>query len=101
MASDQVAGHYFINTTCDNCNNDYTLKAIKPSPAWRGWFGGCGTKTGNNKFDCTGPNNYLVKDFTGDFFGHKGTILANNSVIGNNIENCTFSAKMNSHMCLR
>jgi hypothetical protein len=60
-----------------------------------GWFGGCGTIL------CTGMNNYLIQDHTGDFFTFKGTLLANNSWIGDNTVNCTKNSIMNGYMCSR
>ena len=58
-----------------------------------GWFGGCGDIL------CTGFQNYLVEDHTGTFFGSKGTIIANNSVIGTNESGCTYSSPMNAYFC--
>jgi len=41
-----------------------------------GWFGGCGV------MDCTGLENVLVQDVTGNFFGEVATAIANNEDIG-------------------
>jgi len=49
---------------------------MEPREAWRGWFGGCG------QFDCTGLENMIIQDLTGDLLGHQGTIISNNELIG-------------------
>ena len=66
------------NSLCSNCDEDSYLLAQTPNLAFLGWFGGCGDMV------CTGFRNYLVQDHTGTFFGSKGTIIPNNSVIGRN-----------------
>ncbi len=43
------------------------------NPAGLGWFGGCG------RILCTGKNNYLIHDHTGNLFGSPSILLANNS----------------------
>jgi hypothetical protein len=60
-----------------------------------GWFGGCGNIL------CTGRNNYIIQDQTGHLFPQAGTILANNSWLGDNIAGCTYYAAMNGHYCTR
>ena len=67
-----------FTSSCSNCQNNSYLLAQSPNPSHLGWFGGCGDIL------CTGFNNYLIQDHTGTFFGQKATIIANNSVIGNN-----------------
>jgi hypothetical protein len=60
-----------------------------------GWFGGCGDLL------CTGKQNYLITDWSGTFFGAPGTIIANNSVIGENEHDCHYNSHMNGYMCNR
>lgn len=95
IASDIIAGHYLRNTTCINCDPNRFLRADPPNPAWRGWFGGCGS------FDCTGPNNYLIEDQTGEFLGFQGSIVPNNSLVGPMVDRCTQVPQMNAHLCHR
>lgn len=71
-----VGGVNLWTSNCLNCDPDSYLKAPAPNPNHIGWFGGCGDIL------CTGFQNYLVQDHTGTFFGAKGTIIANNSVVG-------------------
>ena len=94
-AFDQVGGHYLTNCSCNNCDNNSFVLCDAPDPSMLGWFGGCGDIL------CTGKNNYLITDWTGGFLGSPATIIANNSVIGNNEPNCTFSTSMNGHLCTR
>ena len=49
-----------------------------PNRAQLGWLGGCGD------IQCTGKNNYLIHDHSGDLLGSPSILLANNSAIGNN-----------------
>ena len=93
-ARDFVGGTNLFDSKCTNCDSDSYLIAPSPSASHLGWFGGCGDIL------CTGFNNYLIQDHTGSFFGSKGTIIANNSLIADNEDNCTFSSAMNAHMCL-
>ena len=80
---------------CTNCDTNSYLLADPNSLSQLGWFGGCGDIV------CTGRSNYLVIDWDGTFLGFKGTIIPNNTVIGNNEPNCTFSSPMNAHICTR
>lgn len=91
-AFDQVGSANLFDCTCVNCDTNSYLLANSPSSSQLGWFGGCGDIL------CTGFNNYLVQDHTGSFFGSAGTIIGNNSVIGEG-ESCTASTAMNAHMC--
>lgn len=50
---------------------------------------------------CTGKNNYLIIDHTGNFMGSPSFLLANNTEIGDKTENCTFIPKINGHLCKR
>lgn len=50
---------------------------------------------------CTGRSNYLVVDFNGTFLTQKGLILPSNEIIGQNEDFCTYSSRMNAHVCLR
>ena len=63
IASDMTAGHYLFGVNCTNCDADAKVYFRNPSPGWLGWFGGCGN------FLCTGPNNVLIHDYNGTFFG--------------------------------
>jgi len=60
-----------------------------------GWSGGCGSIL------CTGKNNYLINDQTGHLLGSPSVLLANNSVIGDNTDNCTAVPMINGHICRR
>ena len=90
---DMVGSANLFSSTCSNCDSDSYLLATPPSDSRLGWFGGCGD------IHCTGFQNYLVQDHTGSFFGSKGTIIPNNSFIGNNENNCVYSSGMNAYMC--
>lgn len=94
-ASDMVASHSLTNTMCNNCSQSALAYFTMPSTSELGWDGGCGNIL------CTGKNNYLVYDWTGDLLGFPGILLANNSEIGDNSENCTYSAEINGHICER
>lgn len=50
---------------------------------------------------CTGKSNYLITDWDGTFLGFKGTIIPNNTAIGDNEPGCVASVPMNSHICAR
>jgi hypothetical protein len=71
-AHESTSGHYLKNVKCTNCHRDGLVYLIEPSANARGWFGGCG------QFDCTGLENVLIQDLTGDFLGVEGTIISNN-----------------------
>jgi hypothetical protein len=94
-AFDMVGGTNLFKSKCTNCDANSYLLARSPSPSQLGWFGGCGDIL------CTGFNNYLIQDHTGDFFGFEGSIVANNSDFGGNENSCTFSITMNSYLCQR
>ena len=83
-----------FDSKCTNCDTDSYLTAPVNSPSRLGWFGGCGDIL------CTGFSNYLVQDHTGTFMSSKGTIIPNNSFIGDNENNCVFSSAMNAYTCL-
>lgn len=93
-AFDMVGGTNLFNSKCTNCDANSYLKAQAPSSSQLGWFGGCGDIL------CTGFNNYLIQDHTGDFLGYQGSIIGNNSVFSEG-EGCTYSSAMNSHTCQR
>lgn len=89
-----VGGHNLFNSPCNNCDNNSYVFCDVPYTSQLGWFGGCGDIL------CTGFNNYLVTDWTGDFLGTPGTVIANNSVIGSQEANCVYSTSMNGYNCL-
>lgn len=95
LASDMTAGHYLRNVACVNCDPNYHIRSDKPNEQWRGWFGGCGS------IDCTGPNNYIIEDQTGQFLGFLGTLIANNTMVGNYLDSCTYVPLLNGHSCHR
>ena len=88
-----VGSANLFTSQCSNCDTSSYLKAPAPNPNFIGWFGGCGDIL------CTGFQNYLIQDHTGSFFGSKGTIIANNSVIATNQTGCSYSSAMNAYMC--
>lgn len=94
-AFDESGSVNLYNSTCTNCDANSYLLAPAPSPSQLGWNGGCGDIL------CTGFQNYLIQDFNGSFFGQRGTIVPNNSLIGTNESSCTFSQPMNAYMCQR
>lgn len=50
--------------------------------------------------DCTGPNNYIIHDHSGNFTnGERSQILSNNSVIGDGESSCEWVPEMNGHWC--
>jgi hypothetical protein len=75
---DMVGGHFLTNCNCTNCDNNSYVLCDAPSKSQLGWFGGCGDIL------CTGKQNYQVMDWTGGFLGAPGSIIANNSAIGDN-----------------
>lgn len=75
---DMVGGHYLTDCNCTNCDTGSYVISDAPDPSQLGWFGGCGDIL------CTGKQNYIITDWTGGFLGSPATIIANNSVIGNN-----------------
>lgn len=94
-ASDMTGSHHLMNTICTNCSFHAYAFFSPPNPGNLGWEGGCGN------FLCTGKNNYLVHDWSGSFLPEKGILLANNSVIGDNTEGCTYIEDINGHYCNR
>lgn len=83
LASDMTGSHHLSNTVCNNCSPTAFARFTTPDPGDLGWFGGCGSIL------CTGKNNYIIMDHTGDFLGQPGFLLANNSEIGDKTANCT------------
>lgn len=82
-ASDATAGTYNSGVTCEDCAQEAYFNFMSPNPAWNGWFGGCGL------FLCTGPENVLNVDFTGDLFsGVPTTGISHNDGIANK-QQCT------------
>lgn len=77
-AFDTTADTNLFNVVCTNCDKTSYLLADENSPSQLGWFGGCGDIL------CTGRSNYIIVDWTGNFLGFQGTIIPNNTVIGNN-----------------
>lgn len=73
LASDMTGSHHLSNTVCNNCSPTAFARFTTPDPGDLGWFGGCGSIL------CTGKNNYIIMDHTGDFLGQPGFLLANNS----------------------
>jgi hypothetical protein len=81
---DLTGSHHLKNVVCNGCETTALAYFTPPNPALLTWFGGCGS------IFCTGNNNYIIQDHTGNLLGFQGTLLANNSVIGDNTANCTF-----------
>jgi hypothetical protein len=50
---------------------------------------------------CTGKNNYLIHDHTGDFLPFIGVLLANNSWVGDGSPGCVYNNVMNGYVCHR
>ena len=69
ISHDIVGSAYLHSSKCTNCDADSYLTAPNPNPNFQGWFGGCGDIV------CTGRINYIVQDWTGTFFGQKGTLI--------------------------
>ena len=84
-----------ISTVCNNCSKEAYAFFSPPSPGGLGWFGGCGNIL------CTGKNNYIIQDIGGSFLGQPGTLIANNSDIGDNSDGCTHIPEINGHECTR
>ena len=78
---EETGSHHLTNTTCNGCEGNAYGYFYAP-PALNSQSMGCGN------FPCTGPNNYIIQDHSGQFLGFNGTILANNSWIGNGEANC-------------
>jgi len=61
-----------------------------PKDSNLGWFGGCGN------LHCTGPENILIHDHTGDFYGSfipeavgkPSAAISNNELIGDALDYC-------------
>ena len=90
-----TGSHHLLNTTCNNCSINAYGYFDPPNEDDLGWEGGCG------KILCTGKNNYLIHDWNGTFLPEPGVLIANNSVIGDNEDGCTFYEQMNGHYCNR
>lgn len=90
-----TGSHHLSNTVCNNCSLDALGYFTPPKDSDLGWFGGCG------KIYCTGKNNYLIHDWTGDLLGNPGIVIANNSEIGDNSADCVFNEFINGHICNR
>lgn len=95
LAFDSTADTNLFNVACTNCDTNSYLFADQNSLSQLGWFGGCGDIV------CTGRSNYVIIDWSGTFLGFQGTIIPNNTVVGNNEPGCTFSTTMNAHICRR
>lgn len=90
-----TGSHNLLNVTCVNCSLNAYAYFDAPDPSNLGWDGGCG------KILCTGKNNYLIHDYNGTFLPQPGVLIANNSVIGDNTDDCTYYQEMNGHHCNR
>lgn len=95
LASDATGSHHLYNVKCTKCQTNALAKFTPPNPHHLTWFGGCGSIL------CTGKNNYLIHDHTGNLLGSPAILLANNSEIGDNTPNCTFNPSINGHICFR
>lgn len=94
-AFDLTGSHHLTACPCVNCETG-ALAWFSPPPETRlDWFGGCG------KLLCTGMNNYIIQDHDGSFLGFQGTMLANNSDIGDNEFGCVANSDINGHICQR
>ena len=89
-ANDITGSHNLYNVIANNVDKESWAYFDPPSTS-----SSCGNSS------CTGLNNYLIHDYTGDFLGEVGTLIANNSVIGDNAEGCTEVAEINGHLCDR
>lgn len=94
-ATDLTGSHHLTQTTCNNCDTNSYAYFSPPHNVRLDWFGGCG------KLLCTGMNNYIIQDHDGSFLGFAGTLIANNSVIGNAEAGCVANSVMNGHVCQR
>jgi hypothetical protein len=90
---EMIGSANLYSSQCTNCDADSYLSAPNPNPADLGWFGGCGDIL------CTGLHNYLVQDFTGTFFGFKGTLLPNPEMAPNELNCNNYSTPMNAYVC--
>jgi len=95
LAFDLTGSHHLTQTKCTNCEVDAYAYFSPPDPNQLGWFGGCGLLL------CTGNNNYLVQDHDGSFLGQPGTLVANNSWVGEGESGCTFNPSINGYICFR
>lgn len=100
-AEDQTAGHFLTKVKCSNCDRSSLIYFKDPSDENLGWAGGCGN------IHCTGPENMLVMDHTGDFFGSviedaqgkPSASISNNESIGDNLEDCKLVEEWNAYWC--
>lgn len=92
-ASDITGSHNLFNVSCVGCESTAWAYFEPPNANDLGWKGGCGEML------CTGKNNYLIHDYNGTFLDQPGILIANNSVIGDNYEGCTYVEEMNGHYC--
>lgn len=87
-AIEYTGSHHLFNTSCTECE-----------PTSFGQFAPSSSMCGN--MSCTGFSNYLVQDHTGEFLGFPGTIIPNNTWIGDGEANCTAYPTMTAHICTR
>lgn len=76
LASDLTGSHHLKNVVCNGCSLNAMAYFSPPAVTQLNWFGGCG------RIFCTGKNNYLIQDHTGNLLGSPSILLANNSEIG-------------------
>jgi hypothetical protein len=95
LAHDHTGSHHLTQSPCTNCQSSAYGDFTPEDPSVLGWLGGCGLIL------CTGKTNYVIQDHDGSFLGYPGTILANNSVLGENEPNCTYNADINGYICNR
>ena len=89
---EETGSHHLNNTSCNSCEATAYGYFTAP-PALNTESMGCGN------FACTGLNNYIIQDHSGQFLGFNGTILANNSWIGEGEASCVASPLMNGYVC--
>lgn len=68
-----TGSHHLKHVVCNGCSLNAMALFTPPNPAFLTWFGGCGSIL------CTGKNNYLIHDHTGNLLGSPSILLANNS----------------------
>lgn len=87
-AIELTGSHYLNKSICNNCDT-ISVGDFTPTPSI------CGNMS------CTGFSNYLIQDVSGGFLGFNGTILPNNSWIGDGEVNCTAYPTIDAHICNR